>query len=73
MQTSVDLKLLHTNPRGWVSKRAAILDVINSMQPDYVNINEEEKIKSILKATTVFQRIGWKWQEVEFFAQWSVA
>ena len=42
MQTSVDLKLLHTNPRGWVSKRAAILDVINSVQPDYVNINETQ-------------------------------
>ena len=45
MQTSVDLKLLHTNPRGWVSKRAAILDVINSVQPDYVNamkLNQEE-------------------------------
>ena len=42
MQTSVDLKLLHINPRGWVSKRAAILDVINSVQPDYVNVNETQ-------------------------------
>ena len=56
MQTSVDLKLLHTNPRGWVSKRAAILILINSVQPDYVNINETQsrgEKKSILKATTV--------------------
>ena len=41
-QTSVDLKLLHTNPRGWVSKRAAIVDLIDRVQPDYVNINETQ-------------------------------
>ena len=28
-----------------------------------MKLNQEEKIKSILKATTVFQRIGRKWQE----------
>ena len=41
-QSSVDLKLLHINPRGWTSKRAAMLDVIENVQPDYVNINETQ-------------------------------
>ena len=41
-QSSVDLKLLHINPRGWTSKRAAMLDVIENVKPDYVNINETQ-------------------------------
>ena len=30
------------NPRGWTSKRAAILQLIDSEKPDYVNINETQ-------------------------------
>ena len=40
---SVDsLLLLHSNPRGWLSKKTAILDVIKTTSPDYVNLNETQ-------------------------------
>ena len=39
-KSEVDLKLLHMNPRGWTSKRAAILELIDKEKPHYVNINE---------------------------------
>ena len=42
LHSTTNLKLLHLNPRGWVSKRAAILDVIDLVKPDYVNINETQ-------------------------------
>ena len=58
---SVDsLLLLHSNPRGWLSKKTAILDVIKTTSPDYVNLNKpsyEATIKFLLKTTPVIQRI----------------
>ena len=42
LHSTTSLKLLHLNPRGWVSKRAAILDVIDLVKPDYVNINKTQ-------------------------------
>ena len=41
-QSSVSLKLLHINPRGWTSKRAAIMDMMEIEKPDYVNVNETQ-------------------------------
>ena len=59
LHSTTSLKLLHLNPRGWVSKQASILDVIDLVKPDYVNINETQlrgENKVSIKGYTCFSK-----------------
>ena len=39
---TVTLTILHSNPRGWVSKQESIVKLLKFIKPDYVNLNETQ-------------------------------
>ena len=42
IRKQLSISILHTNPRGWISKQESVLKVVDLIKPTIVNINETQ-------------------------------